>query len=1400
MPLDVLTRYNHPPVRSLRIGCEITLDIKELKATLTETELVSAAQLDSLLADLPEDDLPADGEALLRLLIAQEIITFYQGQVLLRGKGRSLRLGKYLIQNKLGQGGMGMVFHAKHVSMKREVALKVVSGKVASNSELMQRFQREVQATAKLHHPNIVVAHDASEDRGTAYLVMEYIEGKDLSAIVKKKGPLTISQAINMIRQTALGLEYAHAQGVIHRDIKPSNLFLDHSGNLKILDMGLARFEDEEAAELTATGAVMGTIDYMAPEQALSTKDANAQSDVYSLGCTLWYLLLAKPMYGGESMIAKVLAHRSQPTPSLLDEREDFPEELQAIFEKMVAKKPENRYASMSELLADLDKFKSGDSELTAFKSSFTSDEDQLDEFLELTGAAAAPPQGAAKTKSRSVPTMSDVDSDQEFQTFMMPPVVGRPTRVNRKKQSAWYQDWRVLSLSGAALALVMMIVLFAGGSGGSKSNDAPEPDHTSLNANVPAVESKADSQLAANPDPVPTTPPTSGISDDPKKLKNEVLAPDSQFTQTFKQEIYEFLIEQPELSEWKPLPITSMKTAHGSILTGQPDGSVLASGENVGAETYEVTVSSSEPEIHAIRLEALPHESLPKNGPGRHESGNFQIDGFHVFRGTSPAISSQPPIPFSQAFADYEYFSDDVQVESIIDDQRDRVWHIWGRVGMRHVAIFVPAEPIRLTPGLPLTIRISHPIGQDDVNLGCFRLMTCSAPLDVRNEKLLMALREHAIDESLSASAACLIKGHPQQARQYLERDQSRPTTDPQFGTQILIQILISMTLGEQDQTGELQRQLIEWLEKYTFDRTPLRSLALDALEGLEDSDRETVRRSMMYHLIMRDVTRFRAEIERGPAGAASAYYFLSLRLSQLGRWQEAADVDLAALKHHPENEFQWMRAAVHLLMAGNADAYRELCEDFVKEYGKPANPLIADRVCKICLLKPDVIPLAKLPSRVVQQGLNVNYYYWLHATMALGAYREKKYRDCISLLKNPSESSIPALKSLAILIRAMAEFQTRQTVQARESYREAEFLIPAELRALRLSTQAGAANYLSVSSLSHDWLISEILRREAEALIFPNQVRNAVTLKKTLSGHSGNVFTIVYSPDGKLLASGGVGEVRVWDVESGAMRYALPLIANSWYLAIAFSPDSKYLLTAPESRDSAGLISLWDAETGKSAGALEGHRQGLYALSFSPDGKSLASGGWDNFVRLWDFEKRRKIQDIAAISGGWTRSAIYSNDGKVALGQDKVYLFKSNGKLLKSMEISAAPPLYFSPDNRHLAGTSWQEGLVTVWDATTGDEVVSWKAHQGTANGVCYSRNSRVLATAGGDQMVRLWDPATQLMLAELPHDAEVYGVTFSPDGNTLASCGYDYLVKLWDVSQLPEMKPLKPNKTDK
>lgn len=264
------------------------------------------------------------------------------------------RLGDYRIVSRLGSGGMGAVYRAVHERMGREVAVKLLRPEIQKNPMLLQRFDREVRAAAKLSHPNIVAALDAREHDGLHFLVTELVEGRDLDQTVRLSGALPIVDAVECALQAARGLAYAHSQGVIHRDIKPANLLRSKDGTVKILDMGLARLSNADSStdvNLTGTGVMMGTAAYMPPEQARDTRKADARSDLYSLGCTLFYLLTGRTAFSGSTQMDMILSHVNQPIPSLRQINAQIPLAVDRIFQRLVAKSPDDRFQSAEELI-----------------------------------------------------------------------------------------------------------------------------------------------------------------------------------------------------------------------------------------------------------------------------------------------------------------------------------------------------------------------------------------------------------------------------------------------------------------------------------------------------------------------------------------------------------------------------------------------------------------------------------------------------------------------------------------------------------------------------------------------------------------------------------------------------------------------------------------------------------------------------------------------------------------------------------------------------------------------------------------------------------------------------------------------------------------------------------------
>jgi len=337
----------------------------------------------------------SDVKTLAKYLAQRGWLTVYQVNQILAGRAQDLVYGPYIILDRIGEGGVSQVFKAWHSGKDCVVALKVIREELLSNTEAYARFQREMHAVACLSHPNIVSSIDSDLADQTNFFAMEYVEGTDLGKLVQLTGPLKIPIACDYIRQAALGLQHAHEHGLVHRDIKPPNLFLTGAtlpsipatpsraqagalerekgsgsiptvtgkGEIKILDMGLARLREantptgEQVVALTQEGTMMGTPDYLAPEQARNAKAADIRSDIYSLGCTFYFLLTGQPPFPGNSVMQKLFQHQKEEPKPFESIRSNVPPGLSPILKKMMAKLPADRYQTPGEIAKALEPF-----------------------------------------------------------------------------------------------------------------------------------------------------------------------------------------------------------------------------------------------------------------------------------------------------------------------------------------------------------------------------------------------------------------------------------------------------------------------------------------------------------------------------------------------------------------------------------------------------------------------------------------------------------------------------------------------------------------------------------------------------------------------------------------------------------------------------------------------------------------------------------------------------------------------------------------------------------------------------------------------------------------------------------------------------------------------------------
>jgi serine/threonine-protein kinase len=322
--------------------------IDSLIEALQQSQLLSPAQWDELLMSIRTGFV--EPTELTEDLVGRRWLTRYQAEQLLLGRGPQLFLGHYVLLQPLKTRGVSQVFRARHRRLERVDAVKVLCPESLSRPQVLRWFCQEAKALARLSHPNIVIIYDAGEADGRHYLAVEYVDGKDLYGLVRDVGPLPVPLACDYAWQTALGLQHAFEREVVHRDITPSNLRLTADcGLVKILDMGVALLPEAPAPDGPGRCGVVGTPDYMAPEQAVAGEDVDTRADIYGLGCTLYFLLTGQPPFPGGSVEQKLLCHHQAPQPGVDSRREDVPSGLVAVIRRMMARKPGERYQTPAE-------------------------------------------------------------------------------------------------------------------------------------------------------------------------------------------------------------------------------------------------------------------------------------------------------------------------------------------------------------------------------------------------------------------------------------------------------------------------------------------------------------------------------------------------------------------------------------------------------------------------------------------------------------------------------------------------------------------------------------------------------------------------------------------------------------------------------------------------------------------------------------------------------------------------------------------------------------------------------------------------------------------------------------------------------------------------------------------
>ena len=1036
----------------------------QFKEQLLSSGLINQKSFEELLKSIPQDQCLTE-EELARELHQAKLFTKYQLQLISQGMGQLLAFGDYVLQERIGSGGMGTVYRAIHTKMNRAVAIKILNPRVSSIPSLLERFDREVRATAKLQHLNIVHAYDAGEHNRAHFLVMELVEGVDLNRVIAERGPLSVPHALECVTQVAEGLKYAHAQGMVHRDVKPSNILLSRSGVVKLSDMGLVRVSsdwdqsdiEKFTEDLSRTGVLMGSVNFMSPEQAMDSRDVDERSDIYSLGATLYFLLTGKTMFSAATATKTILAMQTDSPPSIQAVRDDLNSNLEAVYLKMVARDPEDRYLTMGHVL------------------------DALKECAETKSPEAQRPQSNAARSRISDPDIFNTDLSLDYWTEREKKLAGKQQSVNVLDEESIHEEtddptlMQMLPEKSDKATFESSILERV-----TRSNQRAMRTIIVLLSLVTvyffarSLVQDAASVISAN----------NNSSSSPPRVE---LPPT----------LWELL---PDVEEelWTALHPEPVDLDTDVTFDVQSNGFVFVKGEQSKTNRYSFTAHLDTTQITGVRLEVLPNSDDPDETLAPHEEG-FRLTGIEMQTSSSNA-GVQNEAMFHGAYTDYcpsltrEHES--LSVSHVIDGNPETAWGVGTRFLLPHWAVFVTDPKTVSTNTNQVTISLefgedSHPFKK----FRRFRILVTDKPQPMLQEMI----REGNLSDAEKRAAAYLIHESPREASDLLQAEGEIEKFVS--GTRLLL-----LTIAFQDQllmgpARKTSEELAQWMKTDRTGHPLFLSLAENVLLETAAWDPNEIDQILEVSKLEYKIAAWTDKIRQNPMSPNT--YYLRRRASahaRLGHWNRAASDFLKASKTSRVGGKCYREALVALVLCNDIEHFRELGKSLSEEETAPEQGVTCTQLlCRAILTHPDGGQYVENMVHVLDRELpqlshGASKLPATLATRGLSHYRMSEYEkallsvnQCLKLLDNMDERSrqkLDSTRALALAIRSLVLLELVNSSEAAISLQEASQLIPSDWKKIIDPDEVDAVIHES-EEFDLDWVIAAILLREATAKV---------------------------------------------------------------------------------------------------------------------------------------------------------------------------------------------------------------------------------------------------------------------------------------------------------------------------